>query len=393
MQDELIRTVEARLHALRDARAQFQDRLAPDFSVFDFIGPNELKLSRILSWLLDPRGTHGQGAAFLSAFLKWISVPWAEADVAGAKVMLEAPAADGRRIDILITAPTWAIAVENKPWAGDQDAQLRDYLSFLKPYPRRCLVYLAGGRGRLPAEHSLPSHERECHLGRGELHLSSYVDLCDWIDLCRGACRAERVRTFLDDLQQYIHQEFGGAMDMSEQRALLDSMMATPATVEAAASIAAAWPAAQAALLNMLAEQLRRGRPEGWAVDGALNQQRESTITLSPPAADHWFAITFDSSRYADFGFGIQLGKSSKVRASQLNDMIKASGFGLGSGGPDGDWAWWRHTTEQDPDIAAPAHWLLVAAPWNKVRKGELAQEILGTARRLLSVTGAVSSA
>jgi hypothetical protein len=38
---------------------------ATGFNVFDFIDPDENKLSDVLAWLLDPKGSHGQGDVFL----------------------------------------------------------------------------------------------------------------------------------------------------------------------------------------------------------------------------------------------------------------------------------------------------------------------------------------
>ncbi len=47
-------------HQLRLDRKQ-----ATGFNVFDFIDPDENKLSDVLAWLLDPKGSHGQGDVFL----------------------------------------------------------------------------------------------------------------------------------------------------------------------------------------------------------------------------------------------------------------------------------------------------------------------------------------
>src|SRR3954447_12663738 len=69
------------------ARAEKRERdlhLAEDFNVFDFLRPDENCLSDIVAWLLDPRGSHGQGGAFLEHFLTVLRLEAAcPGDVAG----------------------------------------------------------------------------------------------------------------------------------------------------------------------------------------------------------------------------------------------------------------------------------------------------------------------
>lgn len=47
--------------------------LAGDFNVFDFISPDENRLSDILAFLLNPGAAHGQGNIFLIHFLNILS--------------------------------------------------------------------------------------------------------------------------------------------------------------------------------------------------------------------------------------------------------------------------------------------------------------------------------
>jgi PD-(D/E)XK nuclease superfamily len=115
--------------------------------------------SALLCDLLDPRGTHGQGGAFLQAFLAMIDdklprstsrAPWPPAD-GWWNVVPEFAAAQGR-LDILLTnrGPSGpaTIVIENKWGHGVGDLQLERYGEYLvKQRPlgeghRKCLVYL-----------------------------------------------------------------------------------------------------------------------------------------------------------------------------------------------------------------------------------------------------------
>ncbi|WP_228669743.1 PD-(D/E)XK nuclease family protein [Dickeya parazeae] len=66
---------------------------------------------------------------------------------------------NGRKIDLLLTFLDGVIAIENKPWAADQENQLRDYALWLNKRERPwTLIYLCNHE---PSELSLPEHTPE----------------------------------------------------------------------------------------------------------------------------------------------------------------------------------------------------------------------------------------
>jgi len=95
----LLRKVAFETKTLKEARNRFADRLAPDFSIFDYLRTDEMGLSRCIANLLDPTGKHGQREVFLEEFLKKIG--WSE--IAKIRsVHLEEQANGQRRIDIFL---------------------------------------------------------------------------------------------------------------------------------------------------------------------------------------------------------------------------------------------------------------------------------------------------
>lgn len=75
MQDQvnyLLNEVTFTTATLKEARNRFSDRLAPEFSIFDYLRTDEMGLSRCMASLPDPNGTHGQKGVFLELFLKKI---------------------------------------------------------------------------------------------------------------------------------------------------------------------------------------------------------------------------------------------------------------------------------------------------------------------------------
>ena len=204
------------------------DRIAAtQFSVFDCFHERETDLSRILTKLLDPRGTHGQGDCFLRLFLNEVDkiastqVPemyssLSSLDIHGTKVYPEYQINDGR-IDIVlqILNDVW-IGIENKPWAKDDTNQVKKYLEFLRQKSQKnesgtwWMLYLSGD-GRPPSPTSLPHNTpdgQRCVTVPYRKAGHEAPSLENWVHKCWGECEAERVRWFLRDLLEYIRRSF-----------------------------------------------------------------------------------------------------------------------------------------------------------------------------------------
>lgn len=196
---------------------ELAERIGIRFNVFDFIRPNENRVSDILRDLLDPRGSHGQGPRFLEAFLATCGIAKPQCDLASAHVSRESPTSTlqiERRIDLVIdfvgtSCP--AIGIENKPWANEQVMQLADYAEHLqRRYEGRFhLIYLSGDGSR-PT--TLAAHEEL--QAQGKFHLIPYNSigkpgtLRRWIKQCVYLASAEKVRWFLRDFAEWIERNF-----------------------------------------------------------------------------------------------------------------------------------------------------------------------------------------
>jgi len=195
-----------------EARQRKADRLqASRFNVFDLIEPDENKLSDILADLLDPQGRHGQGDRFLRLLFDRIGLGAADlGGIAQAKVQREAPTHGiqkyRRRLDVLIDAGV-LVAIENKVDSWEQPEQVKDYLEHLcdcsrgRAIPGR-LIYLTPN-GRRPESLSLAACCEEEKQQR--LFCWSYQrELRQWLEACRAACQAEKIRWFITDFIAYI---------------------------------------------------------------------------------------------------------------------------------------------------------------------------------------------
>jgi hypothetical protein len=209
--ESFFHSMEYYLDVSREARQALASAVAASFSIFDYLQPNELLLSRIIADLLDPQGNHGQGSTFLVCFLQRLlavncTLPpdWlTRADKA--TVVNEAAtsflANNARSIDIRIELPPFfGIGIENKPWTVEQVAQLADYRVELdRRYQGQFVLVFLCQQGRTPE--SIPDAEwmdLQCS-GRGAL-LSYSNDFLTWLVECQQRSQADKIRHFLSDL-------------------------------------------------------------------------------------------------------------------------------------------------------------------------------------------------
>jgi hypothetical protein len=202
---------------LRNAECEWQRIVstdAPDFRAVSIFSPDENRLSRAIAELLNPSGTHGQGDEFLKLFLQRLPTV-KTGNLSKSEVQREACtytiARQKRRIDILAKGknPAWGVGIENKPWAGEQNEQLRDYTEHLKNQfgQNFVLLRIAGADGE-PT--SLDTITCKTMSAEGKFCTWRYhVELASWLEDCGRRCKSPRVVTFIDELTRYIGVEFG----------------------------------------------------------------------------------------------------------------------------------------------------------------------------------------
>lgn len=201
----------------QDLRQTYAPLVAPSFSVLAYADMGETLLSKIFCDLLDPKGAHAQGSAFLDAFLQQLNDSHPEVPRAGsmdAVIRTETPTwslANGlRRIDIRIELPDgFHIGIENKPSARDQMRQMSDYWRDLEKRSRTgfLLLYLTRN-GQRPTDSSISASDWDGLVhAKKAANLTFAEDIHSWLLTCQQRCKAEKVRHFLGDLLSYIDTE------------------------------------------------------------------------------------------------------------------------------------------------------------------------------------------
>ena len=171
----LINNVSQKVKALETAQALYSRQLSPDFNTFDYINTDELGLSRILAALLNPQGSHAQQEVFLRLFIEHCLPDMYKApewqifldNVDKTKVFVEQVTSKSnslRRMDIYLQCKvgenSYGVCIENKPYAGDQFEQLKDYAVELEERHLKAwhLVYLNESDNG-PSEYSIKADD------------------------------------------------------------------------------------------------------------------------------------------------------------------------------------------------------------------------------------------
>ncbi|WP_096018095.1 PD-(D/E)XK nuclease family protein [Campylobacter lanienae] len=94
-----------------------------DYNVFDVLETREVKHSKFIASLLDPKGLHYQGDLFLNKFIEVCGIDDFGLDTLNSQVYREY-----KNIDIYITDGNKHIIIENKRWTGDHDEQVARYI-------------------------------------------------------------------------------------------------------------------------------------------------------------------------------------------------------------------------------------------------------------------------
>ena len=188
--------------------------LSSRFSVFDYIEVDENRLSDLIADLLNPYGKHGQRDLFLNEFLKIISrselisnhLPKVYREVSTSHILRTQ-----RRMDILIDWNNdFAIVIENKPWALDQENQIIDYKIHLEEkYRNQFLIVYLSKSNQAPDNNSISKDELEILISNNQfVKISFEYELIIWINKCLQKCQSEKIRWYLKDLQNFLEKNF-----------------------------------------------------------------------------------------------------------------------------------------------------------------------------------------
>ena len=274
-----------RLEMARDLECELDRKLAHRFSVLDYLRDNELGLSRIIADLLNPKARHGQGPLFLQTLLSLEGLKnaqdWTDLGRRQISVVTERRIPGDRRIDISVHIDStdeepYCLAIENKPYAVDQESQVKDYLEYLgEKYDERFLLIYLSPTGAGPSEKSI--HKTKLDEWKDRFAIMPYHEgpveqadkfdafriphsLADWFGKCRRNCEVDRLRWFLHDAQVFCQRTFGERIMTtdSETKAVRDVLLSNPENLAIARTVYESWPAIKEEICKKFLERLCR---------------------------------------------------------------------------------------------------------------------------------------
>lgn len=336
---------------------------ASRFNLFHIFGVGHYEVSThsaLLANLLNPRGSHGQGAAFLKLFLATEAIFKApgfpkDFDADSAIVRCEVfigtkTATTGGRLDILITDKHGKkIAIENKVHGEEQQNWVERYLDFLKK--DGCLIYLT----KLGEEAAQATTDDL----KSKVHCISYaLTIKAWLEACRKeAAMVPIVRESLTQYIQLINDLTHQNRDTRMNDKFASSILSHPDTFDAYCALRDANRPIKGEIVRELGERIKPWVPTGFKVVASPKGSCEKHDGLKFSANDlepynvH-AVVSFDSPDYLNCYYGFELIDPTKHFGKQAGDSELLTGSFREVFGKDplssGRWPAWRHWEIKD---------------------------------------------
>ena len=288
----------------------------------------ELKHSALIANLLDPKGSHGCGDAFLRAFfeiaLKERAYPFEDCTLPHSYTeYYTGPIAGdtGGRIDILVKSSRYGLIIENKIYAGDQDKQLTRYDNYGKETfgaDGYLLVYLTLYGCDASKESTATKSAEEV----AYLRLSYAEDILRWLKQCvRLANNKPLVRESLNQYIRTIKQLTYQDMNPKNIQKIIDLAVDHPEVVATLSSKRDA--IAQGIRKKYIFAELKKyADQKGWLYDDSESSynEEEPKIRFRKEGWDGSIIISADSEdKKSNYGWWINLwiGIDSKVTGAK----------------------------------------------------------------------------
>ena len=322
----------ASICALEQSQQEERNRKGENYNLFSILSIEryELKHSALIANLLDPKGSHGCGDAFLRAFfeiaLKGTAYPFEECTLPHSYTeYYTGPIAGdtGGRIDILVESKSshYGLIIENKIYAGDQDKQLTRYDNYGKETfgaDGYLLVYLTLYGCDASKESTATKSAEEV----GYLRLSYAEDILRWLEQCaRLADNKPLVRESLNQYIRTIKQLTYQDMNQKNIEKIIDLAVDHPEVVATLSSKRDA--IAQGIRKKYIFDKLKEyADQKGWLFDDTeiTNPQGEPNIRFRKEGWDGSIIISADSEdKKSNYGWWMNLwiGIDSKVTGAK----------------------------------------------------------------------------
>ena len=328
----------ASICALEQAQQEERNRKGENYNLFSILNIEryELKHSALIANLLDPKGSHGCGDAFLRAFfeiaLKERAYPFEGCTLPDSDTeYYTGPIAGdtGGRIDILVKSSRYGLIIENKIYAGDQDKQLTRYENYGKETfgaDGYHLVYLTLYGCDASKESTATKSAEEV----GYLRLSYAEDILRWLEQCvRLADNKPLVRESLNQYIRTIKQLTYQDMNQKNIRKIIDLAADHPEVVATLSSKRDA--IAQRIIEKYIFPELREYvKKKGCTFINKTDPNKLSEIRIQKDGWDGYIIISSESGkspRWTNVWIGVKDNRPSETKTPSQAQTDEGNGM------------------------------------------------------------------
>lgn len=370
---------------------------APSFSPFAFIKTNEMELSRLIAYFLNPHAEHGQRRLFLDHFLRQIQCEdYIKCDdvVIAVEHTLSHSA---RRHDIVIKGlrdnqAAWVISIENKlRGAGDQNNQIEDYINDLKTlHPENYLLLYLKPYLERPSVKSISSELWD------EYELTNRAKSIDgelihnWLASSVKEVRAKNVQLFIQQFKTYIKENIMGQVTKEEATALIKKITSDEALLSSTLKLANIQNELRCYLLDELAKQMKERLQQSsfyskWTIEvshsGSDWQRRYSGIYLKYQCSE--FRVGFESQKdyFGDWIIGVCPSTPKAKSDEQMKQLFSRIGdYYSDTFKRSSQWPRYQYL-----DYPYSGDWSTNVDVWLEIRTGSFSEYLFELFERLIS--------
>ena len=330
----------ARICALEQAQQEERNRKGENYNLFSILNIEryELKHSALIANLLDPKGSHGCGDAFLRAFfeiaLKGTAYPFESSTPPQSHTehYTGLIAGDtGGRIDILVESKSshYGLIIENKIYAGDQDKQLTRYDNYGKKTfgaDRYLLVYLTLFGSEASEGSTAKGNAKEVDY----LCLSYAEDILRWLEQCvRLADNKPLVRESLNQYIRTIKQLTYQDMNQENIQEIIDLAVDHPEVVDILSSKRGA--IAQGIREKYIFPKLEEyAKKKGCIFINKTDSNKLSEIRIQKDGWDGYIIISSESGkgpRWTNVWIGVKDNRPSEIKSPSQAQTDEGNGM------------------------------------------------------------------
>lgn len=291
--------------------------------------------SAFIADLLNPKGLHGMGDAFLRLFVETIDTHGIDFDIRGCKVEIEkviGPRTEttGGRLDIIVYNKEQAIIIENKIYAEDQEAQMLRYHNYAQKYynGKHLLLYLSLDGLVHDINFTTKGHVIE---DKDFYTISYKEDILTWLEKCRQLAverplLREGISHYINLVKYLTHTN----MSSQAKNEMADIILKDPTYIKNLNAYAAAIETSKKALTIKFWKELFSKIFDVYGEQLHIVQIDDKTKALYPPTEERivnlaqMFKLKREGNKNGySFGFAISIASNS---SQQLMVSIMVEG-------------------------------------------------------------------